>query len=35
MDGIVSGVVDAMKSEGKNVTLVKVRLKDTEDNGEP
>ena len=35
MDGIVGGVVDGMKSEGKNVTLVKVRLKDTEDNGEP
>ena len=35
MDGIVGGVVDDMKKEGKNVTLVKVRLKDTEDNGEP
>ena len=35
MDGIVGGVVDGMKSEAKNVTLVKVRLKDTEDNGEP
>ena len=35
MDGTIGGVVEAMKSEGKNVTLVKVRLKDTEDNGEP
>jgi hypothetical protein len=35
MDGAIGGVVDGMKSEGKNVTLVRVRLKDTEDDGEP